>query len=121
MADYPQKFRADRVKEATASTGTGTYVLGGAPQGFVTFLSTIPDNSIVDYGVTEVLGPSWENGVGRYYTSTNSVQRLTIYSSSNNNQAVNWSSQAKQIFVTVNAASFTALTDDSVLHSLILG
>jgi len=121
MADYPQKIRADRVKEATATTGTGTYVLGGAPQGFVSFVSTVPDNGIFDYGVTEISGPTWENGLGKYSTATNSIQRIQIYSSSNNNQAVNWTSQAKQIFLTVNAYSITALTDDSVLNSLILG
>lgn len=121
MADYPQKIRADRVKEATATTGTSTYILGGAPQGFLTFLATVPDNGIFDYGVTEIFGPSWENGLGRYSTVTNSVQRVQIYSSSNNNQAVNWADQAKQIFLTVNAASIVALTDDSVLNSLILG
>ena len=121
MADSSQKIRADRIRETTNSTGTGTYVLTGAGTGFKTFASVCPDGSIVDYGVTEVNGPAWENGVGQYSTATNSIARLTIYDSSNNNLPMNWTTQSKQIFMTMNGASITALTDDTILNVLILG
>lgn len=119
--DYPQKRRFDRVKETTYTTGTGAYLCGGAPVGARTFGSVLNDQDIFDYGVTEAGGPAWENGIGRYNTATNTITRVHIYDSSNNNQAVNWGSQFKAIFLTVNAQSFTDLQDDVVLGSLILG
>lgn len=119
--DSPQKVRYDRVKETTYTTGTVAYVCGGAPVGFRTFLSVIPDGSIFDYGVTEAGGPGWENGIGRFNTATNSIERVVIYDSSNSNQPVNWGMEFKSIFLTVNAQSFIDVQDDSVLNSLILG
>ena len=119
--DYPAKVRFDRVKEATNTLGTGTYALTGATPGFQSFASLVADGSIFDYGITEIGGNTWENGTGRYSTATNSIARVEIQSSSNNNLIVNWATANKQIFITVNATSLVAMTDDSVLNSLILG
>ncbi len=119
--DYPQKRRYDRVKETTYTTGTGAYLCGGAPVGARTFSSTVYDQEIFDYGVTEAGGPGWENGIGRYNTATNTVTRVHIYDSSNNNQPVNWGAEFKSIFLTVNAQSLTDIQDDVILGSLILG
>jgi hypothetical protein len=119
--DYPAKVRYDRVKEATNTLGTGTYVLTGATPGFHSFVSLVADGSIFDYGVTEIGGNTWENGIGRYSTATNSITRVKVESSSNDNLVVDWATVNKQIFITVNAASLVAMSDDSVLNSLILG
>ena len=119
--DYPQKLRYDRVKETTYTTGTGAYLCGGAPVGCRTFASVLQDGDIFDYGVTEAGGPGWENGIGRYNTATNTITRIQIYDSSNNNSPVNWGNEFKAIFLTVNGPSLTQLQDDVVLGSLILG
>jgi len=119
--DYPQKRRYDRVKETTYTTGTSAYLCGGAPVAARTFSSVLVDQEIFDYGVTEVGGPGWENGIGRYNSTTNTITRVHVYDSSNNNQLVNWGNEFKSIFLTVNAPSLTDIQDDVILGSLILG
>jgi hypothetical protein len=59
----------DRVKETTATTGTGTVTLAGASTGFQSF-SVIGDGNTTYYAL--VSGTDWEVGIGtirqvRYY------------------------------------------------------
>jgi hypothetical protein len=53
----------DRVKETTATTGTGTVTLDGASTGFQSF-SVIGDANTTYY--TLVSGSDWEVGIGTY-------------------------------------------------------
>ena len=87
----------DRVKETTTTTGTGTYTLAGAEVGFQSF-STIGNGNTTYYAVT--YNNDWEVGIGTYTSSGTTLARTTILSSSNSNNAVNWSSGEKSIFVT---------------------
>jgi len=92
---------ADRVKETTNSTGTGTYTLGGASSGFQAFSAVTSNTDTVYYAVSD--GADFEVGVGTYATSGNSIARTTILSSSNSNAAVNWGVGTKDIFLTYPA------------------
>lgn len=96
---------ADRVKEATTSTGTGAVALAGATTGYRAFSSVCSDQDTVYYGLQAVdsNGKStgdWEVGLGTYNSSGNTLSRTTIFASSNSNAAVNLTSGTKQVFIT---------------------
>ena len=96
---------ADRVKETTTTTSTGTYTLAGAVDGFQTF-GTIGDGNTTYYACSD--GVDYEVGIGTYTASGTTLARTTILESSNSDAAVNWSAGSKQIFCTLpaNAAIF---------------
>jgi|TARA_R110000744_G_scaffold12832_1_gene37849 hypothetical protein len=98
---------ADRVKETTATSGTGPYALSGAATGFQAFSDVASNNDVVYYAATDAT--NWEVGVGTY--SSNSLIRTTILSSSNSDAAVSWTSAIKDIFLTYPAEK--AVIEDS--------
>ena len=85
----------DRVKESTATTGTGTYTLAGAVTGFEAF-SSIGNGNTTYYVCTD--GTDFEVGIGTYTLSGTTLARTTILESSNSDSAVSWSSGSKTIF-----------------------
>ena len=85
----------DRVKESTATTGTGTYTLAGAVTGFEAF-SSVGDGNTTYYVCTD--GTDFEVGIGTYTLSGTTLARTTILESSNSDSAVNWSAGSKTIF-----------------------
>jgi hypothetical protein len=89
---------ADRVRETTQTTGTGTLTLDGAVQGFQSF-SVIGNNNTTYYTINR--GSEWEVGIGTYYGGT--LSRDTVYASSNGGTKVNFSAGAKDVFVTYPA------------------
>tara|TARA_R110000851_G_scaffold189509_5_gene339750 strand:- start:100 stop:2895 length:2796 start_codon:yes stop_codon:yes gene_type:complete len=93
---------ADRVKETTTSTGTGSYTLGGAVDGFQTFSAAVSNGDTLYYAITD--DEYWEAGLGTYASSGNVLARTTIFSSSNSNNAVNWGAGTKNIFLTYPAS-----------------
>ena len=103
---------ADRVRETSATTGTGTLTLDGAVSGYRTFSSAIGDGNTCYYTIT--LGSDWEVGLGT--VSAGQLARTTILESSNANSAVNFGAGTKDVFatypgdkavVTDNAHTFT--------------
>jgi cytoskeletal protein CcmA (bactofilin family) len=88
---------ADRVKETTTTTGTGTYTLAGAVAGFEPF-TTIGNGNTTYYACT--LGSDFEVGIGTYTASGTTLARTTILQSTNNDNAVNWGAGEKTIFCT---------------------
>jgi len=89
---------ADRVKDTTTTTGTGTVTLSGvAPAGFQDF--TVIGNGNTTY-YTIAGGSEWEVGIGTYATSGPTLARTTVLSSSNGGGAVSFSSGTKDVFVT---------------------
>ena len=89
---------ADRVRETTDTTGTGTITLGGAVQGFQSF-SVIGNNNTTYYTINR--NTEWEVGIGTYYGGT--LSRDTVYASSNGGAKVNFSAGSKDVFVTYPA------------------
>jgi hypothetical protein len=87
---------ADRVRETSTTTGTGTLTLDGAVTGFRTFSSAIGDTNTCYYTIT--LGSDYEIGVGTVGAGT--LARTTILKSSNSNNAVNFGAGSKDVFAT---------------------
>jgi hypothetical protein len=94
---------ADRVKESSASTGTGNIVLSGASVGFQTFSSAIGNGNTTYYTIADQNGANWEVGIGTYTSSGNIIARETVLSSSNSGNLVNFTSGSKDVFVTLPA------------------
>jgi len=88
---------ADRIKETTTTTGTGTYTLGGAATGFESF-AVIGNANTTYYCCTD--GTNFEVGIGTYTASGTTLARTTILQSSNSDSAVNWTSGTRDIFCT---------------------
>jgi hypothetical protein len=100
---------ADRVKETTTTTGTGTVTLGGASSGFQSF-AVIGNGNTTYYCIAAQTGTEWEVGIGTYTASGTTLARTTVFSSSNSDSLVNFSAGAKDVFVTSPAemAAFSA-------------
>lgn len=92
---------ADRVRETSTTTGTGTLTLGGAVAGYQTFSSGIGNGNTCYYAIT--LGSDWEVGLGTYTSAGATLSRDTILASSNANSAVNFGAGTKDVFVTYPA------------------
>ena len=88
---------ADRVQETTTTTGTGTYTLAGAKDGFQSF-AAIGNSNTTYYACTD--GTDYEVGIGTFTLSGTTLARTTIIESSNSDAAVNWGAGSKDIFVT---------------------
>ena len=94
---------ADRVKETTTTTGTGTVTLLGAATGFQSF-AVVGNANTTFYAIVGQTGTEWEVGIGTYTTSGTTLARTTVLSSSNSNSAVNFSAGTKDVFVTYPAS-----------------
>lgn len=70
---------ANRVKETTTTTGTGTVTLAGAVSGFQSF-AAIGDANTTYYTITS--GVDWEVGIGTYTAAGTMLARTTVLSSS---------------------------------------
>ena len=91
---------ADRVKETTTTTGTGTISLLGAVSGFQSF-ATIGNGNITYYAIVGQSTTEWEVGLGTYTASGTTLARTTVYASSNANALVTFSAGTKDVFVTL--------------------
>lgn len=97
---------ADRVKETTTTTGTGTVTLLGASTGYQSF-SAIGNGNTTYYTIAGQTGSEWEVGIGTYTSSGTTLARTTVISSSNSGSLVNFSAGTKDVFVTY-PAEYTA-------------
>lgn len=93
---------ADRVKETTTTTGTGTVTLLGASTGYQAF-SAIGDGNSTYYTIASQTTSEWEVGIGTYTSSGTTLSRDTVLASSNSGSAVNFTSGTKDVFVTYPA------------------
>jgi hypothetical protein len=90
---------ADRVKETSASTGTGNFDLLGAATGFQSF-AAIGNGNTTYYCITAQVGTEWEVGIGTYTSAGAYLSRTTVLSSSNSGSLVDFSAGTKDVFVT---------------------
>ena len=116
----------DRVKETSTTTGTGTFSLGGAVDGFETFVAGIANGNTTYYAAVNRDADEFEVGIGTVTdASPDTLARTTIISSSNSDSAVDFSAGTKDIFVTLpaskvvfeDAGSDVTLPDDLILGS----
>jgi hypothetical protein len=95
----------DRVKETTTTTGTGTISLGGAQTNFETFVAGIGDGNTTYYAIVHRSNAEFEIGLGTITdSSTDTLARNTIISSSNSDSAVDFSAGTKDVFCTMPAS-----------------
>lgn len=88
---------ADRVRETTTTTGTGTVTLGGAVTGFQTF-TAIGDGNTTYYAIAGQGTSEWEVGIGTYTAAGTTLSRDTVLASSNAGALVSFSAGVKDVF-----------------------
>ena len=93
----------DRVKESSATTGTGTFTLGGAVSGFETFAAGIGGDNTTYYCIFETGTNNFEVGFGTLNSGATTLARTYVISSSNSDAKVNFAG-ATEVFCTVPGA-----------------
>ena len=95
---------ADRVRETTTTTGTGTITLDGAVANFETFTANLSDGDTTYYAIVDATNSDFEVGLGTFASSGTTLARTTVIASSNSNSAVDLSSGSKDVFITLPAS-----------------
>jgi len=92
---------ADRVKETTTTTGTGTVTLLGASTGFQSF-AVVGNGNTTYYTIAGQTTSEWEVGIGTYTSAGTLLARTTVLSNSSATQpsALSFSAGTKDVFVT---------------------
>jgi hypothetical protein len=90
---------ADRVRETTTTSGTGTLTLAGPYSGFQAF-SVIGNGNTTYYAIIDAQNGAWEVGIGAYTTSGNTLSRATVLASSNAGSLVNFGTGTKDVILT---------------------
>lgn len=94
---------ADRVKDTSTTTGTGSItVSGAAPTGYRTFSAVLGAGDTFYYCIQGQTTAEFEVGVGTY-SSANVFARTTVLASSNSGSAVSFSAGTKNVFITLAA------------------
>ena len=97
---------ADRVKDTTTTSSTGTITLSGtAPTGYQNF-SVIGNGNTTYYTIAHQTANEWEVGIGTYTSSGTTLARTTILASSNSGSVVNLSAGTKDVFVSAPAETY---------------
>jgi hypothetical protein len=92
---------ADRVRETSTTTGTGTFTLAGAISGYQSF-SVVGNGNTTYYCIASQSASEWEVGIGTWSTG-NTLARTSVLTSSAGGAAVNFSAGTKDVFVTYPA------------------
>lgn len=103
---------ADRVKETTATTGTGNLTLAGAVAQFRTFNEAFGTQVLFSYVIQDADGVDWETGSGFLSASTTLV-RSVVTRSSNADALVNLSAGTHTVFSTVTEDAWGAIQGKS--------
>lgn len=105
---------ADRVKETTSTTGTGTLTLAGAATGFKAFQNVAVAGDNFHYTISSSGGAEWEIGIGTLVTTT-TMSRDTVLASSNAGALVTLSAGTKDVFLTHPASQLQTTGQDYAL------
>lgn len=112
---------ADRVKDTSTTTGTGSLTLSGsAPTGYVTFNAGIGQGPRFCYTIQIADESEWEVGVG-YLSAATTLVRERVMKSTNSNNAVNFSAGTKTCFVTFCADRAKKITTRGVALMMVRG
>jgi hypothetical protein len=94
---------ADRVKESTTTTGTGTITLAGAVTNFETFTANLSNSDTTYYAIVDNTNNDFEVGLGTFTSSGTTLARSVI-ASSNSNNLVDFGAGTKEVFITIPAS-----------------
>ena len=100
---------ADRVKESTTTTGTGTLTLGGAETGYRAFSNVCANGDKVPYAISSSGSSEWEVGYGTYSGGT--LSRDNVLASSNSGSLVSFSSGTKDVYLTLVTQRFNKVAN----------
>lgn len=89
---------ADRVRETSTSTGTGTFSLAGAVIGYQAFSSAIGNGNTTYYTISNPGVNEWEVGIGTVGSGT--LARTTVLASSTGTSLVDFTAGSKDVFCT---------------------
>jgi hypothetical protein len=93
---------ADRVRETSTTTGTGTLNLAGAVSSFQTFVSGVGDGAVCTYLI--IIGTEWEVGEGTVTAGApDTLSRDRVIDSSTGGSLVSFSAGTKDVVLSVNA------------------
>lgn len=92
---------ADRVRETSTTTGTGTLTLAGAVIGYQSFSSAIGNSNTTYYAISNPGVNEWEVGIGTVGAGT--LARTTVLASSTGTSLVDFTAGSKDVFVTYPA------------------
>ena len=96
---------ADRVKDTSTTSGTGTLTLSGtAPNGYRTFGSVMATGDTCYYCCVDVITGAWEVGLGTYTATGTTLARTSVLASSNAGALVAFAANSKDVFITQPAA-----------------
>lgn len=105
---------ADRVRETTATAGTGTYNLAGPVTGFQSFVTGVGTGALVPYHVDSG-GADYEYGLGTVTSgSPDTLARTVVYGSSNAGAAVNWPAGTKSVRLSFSARILSGLPNQAI-------
>ncbi len=107
---------ADRVRETTTTTGTGSVTLGGAVTGFQSF-AAIGNANTTYYTIAGQGTSEWEVGIGTYTASGTTLSRDTVLASSASGAKVSFSAGTKDVFVTYPASKSTYEDDGAAVYA----
>lgn len=110
---------ADRVKETTTTTGTGTVTLLGAATGYQSF-SAIGNGNTTYYTIADQTGSNWEVGIGTYTSSGTTLSRDTVLASSNSGSLVSFTAGTKDVFCDYPAGR-SVNTGRAIVYSMVFG
>ena len=102
----------DRVKVTSTTTGTGAMALGAAVTGFETFAQGIGNSNTTYYCIFNQGTTEFEVGLGTLDGTSANLTRTTVISSSNSDNAVNFSAGNKDVFCTLPASKAVYLDSD---------
>jgi hypothetical protein len=106
----------NRVRETTATTGTGAQTLAGAVDGFQTFAAGIGNSNTTYYAISLNTANEWEVGLGTLNSDSSTLTRTTVLESSNSDSAVDFAAGSKEVFCTLPSekAVYLDASDDQV-------
>jgi len=109
---------ADRVRETSTTTGTGTFTLAGAVVSYQSF-AAVGNTNTTYYTIVNQNAAEWEVGIGTYTSSGTTLARTTVLSSSNAGSAVNFSAGTKDVWGDYPAGK--AVTTDTLASPPAIG
>jgi len=109
---------ADRVRETSTTTGTGTLTLDGAVTSYQSF-AAVGNANTTYYTIVNQNAAEWEVGIGTYTSSGTTLARTTVLSSSNAGSLVNFSAGTKDVWGDYPAGK--AVTTDTLASPPAIG